>query len=110
VGKYLKTHIGGFSMSRQTSHENWSELIKDYRSSGQSMVTWCHNNNLKVHQLTYRLQKAKETTANKTTSWLPVNLNSDAALTIKIGNYAVIIKDDFDPVLLKKVVLTLGSL
>jgi hypothetical protein len=97
-------------MSRQASPENWTELINDFKTSGQSMATWCYNNNLKVHQLTYRLQKAKETTANKTTSWLPVDLNGDTALTIKIGPYAVIIKDDFDPVLLKKIVLTLASL
>lgn len=95
-------------MSRQASPENWTELIKDYRASGQSMAAWCRNNNLKVHQLTYRLQKAKE--RSTTTSWLPVNLHGDASLTIKVGPYQVIIKDDFDPVLLKKIVITLGSL
>ncbi len=97
-------------MSRQASPKNWTELINDFQTSGQSMAAWCHNNNLKVHQLTYRLQKAKESRTQKTTSWLPVDLNGDAALTIKIGPYAVIIKDDFDPVLLKKIVLTLASL
>lgn len=97
-------------MSRQASPENWTELIKDFQTSGQSMAVWCRNNNLKVHQLTYRLQKAKETTADQTTSWLPVNLNGDAALTVKFGPYAVIVSDDFDPVLFKKIVITLGSL
>jgi len=97
-------------MMKQASPENWTELINDFKTSGQSMAAWCHNNNLKVHQLTYRLQKAKETSVNKATSWLSVDLNDDTALTIKIGPYAVIIKDDFDPVLLKKIVLTLASL
>ena len=97
-------------MNRQASPENWAELINDFQTSGQSMAVWCRNNNLKVHQLSYRLQKAKETTANKATSWLPVNLSGDATLTVKIGPYAVIIKDDFDPALLKKIVVTLGSL
>ncbi len=41
-------------MSSQASPENWTELINDFKTSGQSMATWCHNNNLKVHQLTYR--------------------------------------------------------
>lgn len=97
-------------MNRQASPENWAELINDFQTSGQSMAVWCRNNNLKVHQLSYRLQKAKETTADKATSWLPVNLSGGAALTVKIGPYAVIIKDDFDPVLLKKLVVALGSL
>ena len=97
-------------MSRQASPENWTELIKDFQASGQSMAVWCRNNNLKVHQLTYRLQKTKEPSAKKPTSWLPVDLNGDAAFTVKVGPYAVIVSDDFDPVLFKKIVITLGSL
>ena len=96
-------------MSRQASHENWTELISNYQASGQSMAAWCRNNNLKVHQLTYRLQKAKEKSA-AAASWLPVDLGTEAALTVKVGPYAVIVKDDFDPVLLKKVLVTLAGL
>ncbi len=97
-------------MNKQANQVDWVELIKDYRASGQSMPAWCHKNNLKVHQLAYRLQKAKVTNAKNQTNWLPVDLNGDTALIVKIGPYAVIIKDDFDPVLLKKIVITLGSL
>ncbi len=43
-------------MSRQASFDNWTELINDFQSSGQSMAVWYRNNNLKVHQLTYRLK------------------------------------------------------
>jgi len=97
-------------MSRQANLDNWPELINDFQSSGQSMAVWCRNNNLKVHQLTYRLQKTKETSAVKQTSWLPIDLGGDSALTVKVGPYAIIINDDFDPLLLKKIVITLGRL
>ena len=97
-------------MNKQANQADWAELIQDYRSSGLSMATWCRNNGLKTHQLTYRLQKAKQQSAKEQTTWLPVDLNSESSLTIKIGPYAVIIKEDFDPVLLKKLVVTLSSL
>jgi hypothetical protein len=77
-------------MNRQASLDSWPELINNFQSSGQSMVFWCRNNNLKVHQLTYRLQKTKETSAVKQTSWLPITLGGDAAFTVKVGPYAII--------------------
>lgn len=97
-------------MNKQASPENWTELIKDFQASGQSMAAWCHSNNLKVHQLAYRLQKAREESAQKTASWLPVDLSGDAEFTVKVGPYAIIVGGDFDPILLKKIVITLGSL
>ena len=75
-------------MSKQANSENWTELINDFQASGQSMAAWCRNNNLKVHQLTYRLRKAKEASAAKTTNWLPIDLGTETALTIKVGPYA----------------------
>ena len=96
-------------MSKQANSENWTELINDFQASGQSMAAWCRNNNLKVHQLTYRLRKAKEASAAKPTNWLPVDLGTETALTIKVGPYEIIVSDNFDPVLLKKYWLPLSA-
>jgi hypothetical protein len=103
---------GGFFMNKQANLVDWAELITNYRASGQSMSSWCQANNLKVHQLTYQLQKEKRTKPLETTNWLPLDLTEtvDTAIAVKVGPYQVIVKDGFDPYLLKQVVLTLSSL
>jgi len=99
-------------MNKQANLVDWAELIKDYRASGQSMSSWCQVNNLKVHQLTYQLQKEKRNKTLESTNWLPLGLGetADSTITVKIGPYQVIIKDSFDPYLFKQVLLTLNSL
>jgi len=99
-------------MNKQAGPAYWAELIKDYRAIDQSMVTWCQANNLKVHQLTYQLQKEKRSKPFESTNWLPLGLSetADTTITVKIGPYQVIIKESFDPYLFKQVLLTLNSL
>jgi len=99
-------------MNKQANLVDWAELIKDYRASNQSMVAWCQANDLKVHQLTYQLQKEKRNKPYERTNWLPLGLSetADSTIAVKIGPYQVIIKDSFDPYLFKQVLLTLNSL
>jgi len=99
-------------MNKQAGPAYWAELIKDYRASAQSMSAWCQANNLKVHQLTYQLQKEKRSKPFESANWLPLGLEetADSTITVKIGPYQVIIKDSFDPYLFKQVVLTLNNL
>ena len=75
-------------MNKQANLVDWAELINNYRTSGQSMSSWCGVNNLKVHQLTYQLQKEKRTKTRETTNWLPLDLTEtfDTAIyTAPIG-------------------------
>ena len=99
-------------MNKQANLVDWAELIKDYRASNQSMVAWCQANNLKVHQLTYQLQKEKRSKPFESTNWLPLDSSetADSTITVKIGPYQIIIKDGFDPHLFKQVLLTLNNL
>lgn len=99
-------------MNKQANPVDWAELIKGYRASNQSMTAWCQANNLKVHQLTYQLQKEKRNQPFESTNWLPLGLSetADTTITVKIGPYQIIIKDSFDPYLFKQVLLTLNNL
>jgi len=99
-------------MNKQANPVDWAELIKDYRASAQSMSAWCQANNLKVHQLTYQLQKEKRNKTLGSINWLPLGLAeaADTSITVKVGPYQIIIKGGFDPYLLKKVVFALSNL
>ncbi len=68
-------------MNKQANLVDWAELINNYRASGQSMSSWCQANNLKVHQLTYQLQKEKRTKTRETTKCALDNLARDKSLT-----------------------------
>jgi hypothetical protein len=51
VGKYPKTHRGGFFMMKQASPEKWTELINDFHPSFPESVTMFLNKTLKQQYL-----------------------------------------------------------
>lgn len=90
---------------------DWLELIKDYQASGLSAAAWCRENNLKPHQLYYRLDKArgKKKAAPK---WLPLESDEPETESVKIiiGPATIEVNPGFDPALLAAVVRTLQSI
>ncbi len=90
---------------------DWSELIKGYQASGLSAAAWCRENNLKPHQLCYRLDKAKDK-KKAAPKWLPLESSEPEAesIKIKIGPATIEVNPGFDPTLLAAVVRTLQSI
>ncbi|RYD01524.1 hypothetical protein N752_29935 [Desulforamulus aquiferis] len=85
--------------------------IAEYKASGQSVVAWCAENDIKPQQLWYWLKKEKPSSGEKTISWLPLDISNDAdsqtSLLVIVGPIAVEVRPGFDPKLLLDVVNTL---
>lgn len=97
-------------MNQQTAGLNWTELIGEYRTSGLSMAKWCQTKGLKTHQLAYRLQKARRSEHTET-GWLSLDITeTEAAIQIKIGQAFILVQENFDSLLLKKVVKALSNI
>lgn len=91
---------------------DWNEHIEQFQASGQSAAAWCRENNIKVHQLRYRLHRANNKENRTGTSWLPLPPDEPnrPALLIKVGAAAIEVTPGFDPALLRAVVRALSNL
>ena len=97
-------------MTKVERQNIWAARVAEFKSSGQSVLTWCAEQDVKAHQLWYWLRKEKQESAENALSWLPLDL-SDAGLQIsllvRVGRVAVEVRPGFDPKLLVDVVKTL---
>ncbi len=90
----------------------WATTIAEFKASGQSVLAWCADKNVKPHQLWYWLRKEKPASSENTLSWLPLNLSDaglQSSLIVRVGRVAVEVRQGFDPKLLLDVVKTLIS-
>ena len=99
-------------MSKQDEQPDWVKRITQFQASGMSMAAWCRENNVKVHQLRYRLHKEARTESKLKSTWLPLlpEVPETSALLIKVGPARIEVRPGFDPNLLRTVVRTLSSL
>jgi len=101
-------------MTKAEQRQEWENLIADYRASGLSAKKWCAANQVKLHQLKYRLYRSSKIgPAMQQARWLPVEItpenHDDTSLQIRIGAACIEVRSGFDPVLLKDVVRVLAS-
>ena len=84
--------------------------MAEFKASGQSVPSWCQEQDLKPHQLRYWLRKERE--SSNPTEWIPLDManNSESAVTLRVGQVAVEVRPGFDPNLLLSVVKTLIAL
>ncbi|MBW4085838.1 IS66 family insertion sequence element accessory protein TnpB [Paenibacillus sp. S150] len=92
----------------------WTERIRDYRSSGLTMSVWCEAQGLTLHQLKYWLRKIDSSQPRSSTpSFIPVTVSprsSPPALTLRIGPASLDVQEGFSPELLRQVVQALEAL
>lgn len=94
----------------------WKERVSAYKESGQSVRSWCKDNDLKEYQLRYWLEKydLQEKKKHVDKKWILVDVkeippaHKDSVITVKIGQAIMEVKPGFDPVLLKNVVQALN--
>ena len=99
-------------MSKQNEQPDWVKRITQFQASGMSIAAWCRENNVKVHQLRYRLYKEAGKKNKPKARWLPLlpEVPETSALLIKVGPAGIEVRPGFDPNLLRTVVRTLSSL
>ena len=60
---------------KQEKLEEWKSMVKECRSSGQTVVKWCKDNGIKVQTYYSRLKRLQEITSDNTSPEIvPVNL------------------------------------
>ncbi len=103
-------------MSKAEQHKEWEARIAELESSGQSIVTWCSNNNYKVGQTKYWLRKFKKggQPPTKAANWLSVEISESkyehkvTPLKVKVGTAIIEVESDFNAELLLNVVRALS--
>ena len=94
--------------------EVWTERIRAYQASGQTMKAWSEEHNVTLHQFKYWLYKAqRQDRAAATTTFRPVTVVRSAhldSLQIQVGVARIDVRPGFEPDLLREVVAALTPL
>ena len=88
----------------------WQEHIENYHNSRLSQPEYCMKHGLKISTLGYWITKLKRISESRDLVRVPIKLParvSEIQLVIK-DQIMIPVKNDFDPVLLSKVLQTLG--
>lgn len=84
----------------------WCKLIEHQKTSGLSGMHFCKENNLSYHQYIYWLRKFVNED-NQAPSFLPVKLKSSSSIKIHAGSLHIEVDEDFDEVLLRRLLACL---
>jgi len=99
----------------ETLQEIWTKRIAAYQESGQTMKSWCAEQNLTVHRLKYWLYKAQRQhpRAASSATFRAVAITTPESendrLWIQAGSARIAVRPGFDPQLLRDVVSALVS-
>lgn len=112
----------------------WKKRLADWKTSGQNQINWCKAQNISIKtfqrwkaRLGFTPAKGKRRSDRATLESVPafvaVNVPpasfsgvaqehacASSTLTVSVGKFSVPIAHDFDPTLLKKVLLVLGEI
>jgi len=102
--------------SPEQKQQLWSKRIADWKTSGLGQRVYCNQKQLNYSTFVYwrgRLKQDKDHNIKKNkVNFLPVKLTngSCSTLTLKInGQHSVVIAQDFDPDLLRKIIQTVQT-
>ena len=110
---------GLLSMNIRRNRNEWAKIISEYKYSGQTINNWCEDKNLNVNTFKYwiiKLNKEQSLMATKTkeTDWIKLDNSSprcnERTVKFTIGKAVIEVGPDFDPILLKNLVMTLVRL
>lgn len=104
-------------MTQEELQQVWTARIKDYRSSGERVATWCERHGVTNRQLGYWMRKLKRLEQEKTigqSPWLSVHVDEDTAipsssLLVTVGSATIEVRAGFEPSLLVDVIKTLKT-
>jgi hypothetical protein len=97
-------------MTERQKQELWVKRIEDFRSSGQSQVAWCQEQDIPVHQLRYWLQKQRKNVSESVGSrWISMQATvaSGSGVSLRLGAITLDIEPDFNQQVLVDVVNSL---
>lgn len=91
--------------------QNQIQILEDYYSSGLGITAYVKQHGMKVHQLTYLIDKSKRIKETnqlneivKINSRLQETVSNSSSITINIDSINIAIENDFDEILLAKII------
>lgn len=106
-------------MTQEEIRHVWIDRIKDYRSSGERVATWCERHGVTNRQLWYWMRKLKrldqQHLPNEKPQWVSMDVDetttdTSSSLLVKVGSATIEIRPGFEPSLLADVVRALKAL
>jgi len=98
-------------LKRKEKEKSWLEKINEYRESGKSLVQWCTETGISIHNMNYWLRKQAPITkvVDQETSWVSCVVEGPAndAITLKMKNVEIEVTSGFQEELLLQILRTL---
>lgn len=97
----------------------WEKRFSEYEASGQSIVSWCKEQSIKVNQFYYWRRKLRldQVEKGQTVKWLSVDLDPGKQksydtdfISIHVGQVTIELKKGFDQQLLREIIQVLHTL
>ena len=78
----------------------WLNLVKEYKTSNQTMKQFCLKHNVKVYQLQYWLKKYKMRTIDKSTQFIKIDTDKQVdypnPIKLNYGKLSIELSDNFN--------------
>ena len=106
-------------MNIRRNRNEWVKIINEYKNSGQTINNWCEDKDLNVNTFKYWISKLNKEqslvdTKTKEPNWIKLDnsnpRSNERAVKITISKAVIEVGPDFDPILLKNLVMTLSTL
>ena len=103
-------------MTKSELNQEWEERIAAFRASGQTLVAWCAQENIKLTQAKYWVKKFKhKETSISSPKWLAVDreliqsAQTEKPLVVKVGPAAIEVYPGFNKTLFQDIVQALHT-
>ena len=105
-------------VTRNERTQMWKERVAAWEASGQSVHTWCLENDASTARMYHwrrKLRNASNDVENSSPQWIPVGINESflpfsGGLIIRVGRAEIEVQAGFDQELLADVMRTLIAL
>jgi hypothetical protein len=106
-------------MKQNDLRQIWEQRFSDFEASGQTVVAWCEQHQIKSHQFFYWRRRTRDVEVaqpSQPNKWLsmdydfkPADPVSEKTITVQIGPISILVNKGFDPDLFLKIISILQS-
>ncbi len=114
-------HEGVTKMTNEEKRVLRMKQVKDYKASGLSLNQWCQQNNIKPSAIRYWVELDNKSSSSfsqessNSVKWFQVkgvDLGGyqSSKISLSLGSVSINIEDDFDPGMLRKVIIAIKDI
>lgn len=101
-------------MDKGKNREIWLNRINEYKSSGLSQKVWCTENDLKFSSFKYWLARSNENPSDNNGAFefasVSISKENFSAIAVEVNGVTLSVNNDYDEMLLIKLLKTLKKL